>query len=80
MDCQEHDFGVRYSAGEGVFVPLAPDAAEDEGYIMTFIYDYDTDQSEFIILNAQDFEGEPVARVKLPQRVPNGFHGSWIPS
>jgi carotenoid cleavage dioxygenase-like enzyme len=21
----------------------------------------------------------PLARVALPQRVPNGFHGSWLP-
>ncbi|MEU4050520.1 carotenoid oxygenase family protein [Streptomyces olivaceus] len=30
-------------------------------------------------LAAQDFTGEPVARIHLPGRVPLGFHGSWIP-
>jgi carotenoid cleavage dioxygenase-like enzyme len=31
-----------------------------------------------VILHAQDFTGEPVARVHLPARIPLGFHGSWI--
>jgi carotenoid cleavage dioxygenase-like enzyme len=32
-----------------------------------------------VILAAQDFTGEPIARVHLPVRVPLGLHGSWIP-
>jgi carotenoid cleavage dioxygenase len=35
--------------------------------------------SDLLILAAQDFTGEPVARIHLPGRVPLGFHGSWIP-
>jgi carotenoid cleavage dioxygenase len=31
--------------------------------------------SDLVILNAQDFTGEPVARIRLPVRVPFGFHG-----
>jgi hypothetical protein len=30
------------------------------------------------IFAAQDFEGEPVARVRLDHHVPIGFHGNWI--
>jgi carotenoid cleavage dioxygenase-like enzyme len=32
-----------------------------------------------VILAAQDFTGQPVARVHLPTRIPLGFHGNWIP-
>ncbi|MFF7976312.1 carotenoid oxygenase family protein [Streptomyces sp. NPDC007905] len=32
-----------------------------------------------MILAARDFTGGPVARVHLSERVPLGFHGSWIP-
>jgi carotenoid cleavage dioxygenase-like enzyme len=35
--------------------------------------------ADLLILAAQDFSGEPVARIHLPGRVPLGFHGSWIP-
>jgi carotenoid cleavage dioxygenase len=46
--------------------------------VMTFVYDARTDKSDFIILDADDFLGEPVATVHLPVRVPNGLHGNWI--
>jgi len=31
------------------------------------------------VLDAGDIAAEPVARVHLPQRVPFGAHGSWLP-
>jgi carotenoid cleavage dioxygenase len=73
-----HDFGAGRVPGEGVFVPAAPDAGEDEGWVMAYVYDRGRDRSDFVILDAADFAGKPVATVRLPQRVPYGFHGSWI--
>jgi carotenoid cleavage dioxygenase len=75
----EHDFGAGTHAAEPVFVPSSDDAAEDDGYVMTFVYDENTDRSDLVILHAQDFAGDPVASVHLPQRVPFGFHGNWVP-
>ena len=62
-----------------MFVPRSEDAAEDDGWVMSLVYDRTTDRSDLVILDAQDFSGEPVARVHLPQRVPYGFHGNWVP-
>ena len=53
--------------------------AEDEGWLLTFVYDAARDRSDLAIIDAADFEKGPVARIHLPCRVPNGFHGSWIP-
>ncbi len=66
-------------AGEAVFVPAAPDAAEDEGWLLSVVYDPGTDRSNLFILDARDVAGDPVAVVQLPQRVPAGFHGNWVP-
>jgi carotenoid cleavage dioxygenase len=64
---------------EPVFVPSRPDAAEDDGYVMAFVYDAERNGSDVVIVHAQDFEGEPVATIHLPERVPYGFHGSFVP-
>ena len=73
-----HDFGPHAHPGEFVFVQDSPNAAEDEGYAMGFVYYSDTDSSDLVILDASDMSKPPVASVHLPQRVPFGFHGSWV--
>ena len=44
------------------------------------MHDATTDTANVVILDARDFSGEPVATVHLPQRVPFGFHGNWVPT
>ena len=73
-----HDFGPTALSGEPVFVPSRPDAAEDEGYLVTYVFDADRSTSSFVVLDAADMGVDPIATVELPQRVPNGFHGSWF--
>jgi carotenoid cleavage dioxygenase len=75
---EEHRFGPGGVPGEGVFVPADDDADEDAGYVLTYVYDAGRDGSDLVILDASDFAGPPVATVALPQRVPFGFHGSWV--
>ena len=77
---QLHDFGPGRTSGEAVFVPArGSDPASDEGWLLCYVYDERANASEFVVLDASDLAKPAVARVKLPQRVPNGFHGSWIP-
>ena len=66
-------------SGEAVFVSAEGATDEDEGYLMTFLYDSKNDTSEYVIFDAQTMDRDPIARVPLP-RVPSGFHGSWIPA
>ena len=78
--CWEHqlDDGVR--GGEAVFAPAGPHAGEDEGWAMAIVHDTTTGRSKLIIVDAQDFSAAPVATIHLPQRVPYGAHGSWVPT
>ncbi len=64
--------------GEAVFVPRSAAAAEDDGWVLSLVYDADRDASDLLVLNAQDFAGEPQAVVHLPVRAPAGFHGNWV--
>lgn len=75
---QSHEFGLGRYGGEAVFVPRADGVQEDDGWLLSFIYDTAKKTSELIVVNAQDLTDEPVARILLPQRVPYGFHGTWI--
>ena len=66
------------AAGEPVFVPRSASAPEGDGYIIALVYRAATNTSELLILNAQDIAGEPAAVLKLPRRVPAGFHGNFV--
>jgi carotenoid cleavage dioxygenase len=73
-----HDFGESNLPGEFVFIPRAPRAAEDEGWLMGLVIDKTHETTALIILDAHDFAAPPVAEIMLPHRVPPGFHGNWV--
>ncbi|MGQ0466044.1 MAG: carotenoid oxygenase family protein [Sporichthyaceae bacterium] len=75
---QVREFGPGHDVSEFVFVPNAPDSAEDDGVLMGFLYDPDRDASDLRVLDSATLED--VATVHLPARVPAGFHGNWAPT
>ena len=64
---------------EAVFAPASVSAPEGEGWLLAFLHDRDGGANEFAVFDATRVEAGPIARAKLPQRVPLGFHGSWVP-
>ena len=74
-----HWFGEGRFGSEAPFCPRPNATSEDDGYLVSFVYDQNEDRSEVVILDASDMTAEPIARVILPQRVPLGFHAAWIP-
>lgn len=74
-----HDFGNRI-AGEATFIARKQGGREDDGYVATFAFDPVQQTSEFVLLDAARLDDEPVAVVRLPQRVPQGLHGNWMPA
>jgi carotenoid cleavage dioxygenase len=71
--------GAGRHTGEPYFVPREGAVAEDDGFLMSFVYDASENTSELVVFDAQDLTAPALARVHLPARVPFGFHGSWIP-
>jgi len=74
-----------YQFPDGVYAsesPMAPRDggvadAEDDGYIMTFTTDMNTDSSACQIFSAADIAAGPIASVALPQRICVGTHSYW---
>ena len=73
------DPGASRHAGEWFFVPDKASNSEDAGWLMTYLYDQATNSSEFVVVDATNVGRGPIASVSLPQRVPYGFHGTWVP-
>jgi carotenoid cleavage dioxygenase len=75
---QLFDHGAGRAAGEPVFVARPDGTAEDDGWLVTFVHDLAGATSELVVLDAQDLGRGAVARVKIPRRIPFGFHGNWV--
>ncbi|XP_016201356.1 probable carotenoid cleavage dioxygenase 4, chloroplastic [Arachis ipaensis] len=74
-------FGDGCYAGEPFFVardPENPEAEEDDGYVVTYVHDERKGESRFLVMDAKSPELEVVAAVRLPRRVPYGFHGLFV--
>jgi carotenoid cleavage dioxygenase len=66
--------------GEAVFVPRHPDAPAEDGYLMTYEFAAGSTTTDLVLLDASDITAAPVARIRIPHRVPFGLHGSWVPA
>nr|BAM72560.1 9-cis-epoxycarotenoid dioxygenase [Cicer arietinum]BAU24723.1 9-cis-epoxycarotenoid dioxygenase [Cicer arietinum]BAU24724.1 9-cis-epoxycarotenoid dioxygenase [Cicer arietinum]BAU24725.1 9-cis-epoxycarotenoid dioxygenase [Cicer arietinum]BAU24726.1 9-cis-epoxycarotenoid dioxygenase [Cicer arietinum] len=73
-------YGDQRFGGEPLFLPTldSNSGREDDGYILTFVHDEKEWKSELQIVNAITLKLE--ASIKLPSRVPYGFHGTFIHS
>jgi len=73
------DCGAGIQPDEALFIPDPSDTGEDAGWLISMVYNRAEDNSEVVILDAQEVAKGPIARIKMPRRVPFGFHGLWIP-
>ncbi len=78
-DSETHEYGDGRFGGETVFAPrVGATAADDDGYVLTFVTDARTGHSEVVVVDARRVADEPVCRIQIPQRVPIGYHSWWI--
>lgn len=83
-------YGPERFGGEPFYVPLKrkcngtitdaedEDEEEYEGFIVGFVRDEKNERSELVMVEASSMK--QVATVRLPSRVPYGFHGTFISS
>ncbi|CZR48042.1 uncharacterized protein FPRO_12652 [Fusarium proliferatum ET1] len=74
-------------AQECTFVPREGGISEDDGWLLTYVFDEsqldalghapDSARSELWAIDAKSMK-EVVMKVRLPQRVPYGLHGNWF--
>ena len=74
----DHVFPKGVYGAEPAFAPRIGARTEDDGYVITITSNTEG-KSEALVIDAQNLDRAPLARVKLPQRVPLGFHGIWAP-
>nr|WQF66838.1 carotenoid cleavage dioxygenase CCD4.2 [Verbascum giganteum] len=74
-------FGPGCFGGEPFFVsrePENPNADEDDGYVVTYVHNENNNESRFLVMDAKSPNLDIVAAVRLPRRVPYGFHGIFV--
>nr|AGT63321.1 carotenoid cleavage dioxygenase 4a [Vitis vinifera] len=74
-------YGPGCYGGEPFFVarePDNPEAEEDDGYIVSYVHDEKSGESKFLVMDAKTPNLDIVAAVRLPRRVPYGFHGLFV--
>ncbi|MFT7220064.1 MAG: carotenoid cleavage dioxygenase-like enzyme [Candidatus Azotimanducaceae bacterium] len=75
---QHFEYGPGRYSGEPIFAPRKSGTDEDEGWVIGFVWDDKEQRSKCVVLDAAKIEAGPVARIKMPARVPLGFHAGWV--
>ena len=52
----------------------------EQGWILTVVYDGNSDTSEVMVFDSNALDDEPVCRLGLPNVIPHSFHGKWKPA
>ncbi|NEO48961.1 MAG: hypothetical protein F6K55_34660, partial [Moorea sp. SIO4A3] len=48
-----------------------------QGWILTVVYDGNSDTSEVMVFSRNTLNQEPICRLGLPKVIPFSFHGQW---
>jgi carotenoid cleavage dioxygenase len=73
-------FTADAALGEVVFAPRVGGTDELDGYYLSIGTSTSSDDSALYVFDAADITAGPVCTVAMPQRVPNGLHGTWFPA
>jgi all-trans-8'-apo-beta-carotenal 15,15'-oxygenase len=74
---QIHSFAPTGFVGEPIFVAKPDATEEDDGWVLTLIYDGAKHRSSLVILDGKNIDRGAVAKLHLKQHIPYGLHGCW---
>lgn len=74
---QLHSFAIHGYVSEPIFVPKPNSTAEDDGWLLTMVYDGSHHRSDVVILDSKDLNQKLIAKIHLKHHIPYGLHGSW---
>lgn len=69
------DMGDNCYPSEPILVPTEPNS--EKGWLLSVVYDGNTDSSEVRIYQSDRLFDPPVCRLALPSVIPPSFHGTW---
>jgi len=64
---------------EPVFIGKEKAETEDDGYLLSMVYDGQQHLSYLAIIDAKKLEAGPLAKLYFDQALPISFHGMWYP-
>jgi carotenoid cleavage dioxygenase-like enzyme len=70
-------FGPGVFGSEAPFIQRAGTQTEDDGWLVTYVTDMNRNVSECWIYAAQNLVVGPIAKVRMPLRIPSGTHACW---
>ncbi|BAQ65924.1 carotenoid oxygenase family protein [Geminocystis sp. NIES-3709] len=73
---QLYSFAPKGFTGEPVFIPKKNPESEDDGWVLTLVYDSTYHRSDLVIFDGKNIS-QPIATLHLKQHIPYGLHGSW---
>ncbi|MEU8900278.1 carotenoid oxygenase family protein [Nocardia sp. NPDC048505] len=72
-----YHFGAGAAAGELIFAPRVGGTTELDGYALTLVHRAGAAETHLEVFDAADLSGGPLARVRIPFRIPSGFHCNY---
>ena len=74
-----HDFGPDGYPGEPLFIAARAGGAEDDGVVVTLVFDANRQRSDIVGLDARDLGAKPLFVARLKHHVPFSLHGTFTP-
>jgi all-trans-8'-apo-beta-carotenal 15,15'-oxygenase len=75
-----HDFGPGGYPGEPLFIATGPGGAEDDGVVVTMVFDAARRRTDIVGLDARDLAARPLFVAPLKHHVPFPLHGTFAPA